>query len=102
MGVDLMIYEKLMIVQEKLNAPKNQHNSFGNYNYRSCEDIIEAVKPILKEQKLSLTISDSIEYIGNRYYVKATALMLGKKNLRKEWIARRLQEAQVVMQENMH
>lgn len=69
----MLINEKLLNVQIKLNAPKNQHNSFGNYNYRSCEDIIEAVKPILAEQKLSLTISDSIEYIGNRYYVKATA-----------------------------
>ena len=61
-------------------ATKNQHNSFGNYNYRNCEVIIEAVKPILSEQKLSLTISDSIEYIGNRYYVKATAKITDCEN----------------------
>lgn len=67
------INEKLMNIQSKLNAPKNQHNSFGNYNYRSCEDIVEAVKPLLLENNLILTMSDSIECVGNRYYVRATA-----------------------------
>ncbi len=76
----MLIVEKLLEVQVKLNAPKNQRNSFGNYNYRSCEDIIEAVKPILAEQKLSLTISDSIEYIGNRYYVRAEAKVTDCEN----------------------
>jgi len=60
-------------IQNKLKAPKNQFNSFGKYHYRSCEDILEALKPILAEHGALLTISDSIENIGNRYYVKATA-----------------------------
>ena len=60
-------------VQSELNAPKNRHNSFGKYDYRSCEDILEAVKPLLKQHGLMLTITDSIEQVGARYYVKATA-----------------------------
>lgn len=76
----MSIVEKLLEVQVKLNAPKNQHNSFGNYNYRSCEDVIEAVKPILAEQKLSLTMSDSIECIGNRYYVRADVKVIDCEN----------------------
>lgn len=95
------IYEKLSEVQNKLKAPKNQRNTFGNYNYRSAEDILEAVKPILKENRLSLVISDELVVLGNnnpivytetyydkdlkrentktivncgeRYYIKATA-----------------------------
>ena len=65
--------EKLMAIQTKLNAPKNRKNSFGNYNYRSCEDILEAVKPLLKEQNCTLTITDEIVLIGDRFYVKAEA-----------------------------
>lgn len=60
-------------IQNKLKAPKNQQNTFGNYKYRSCEDILEAVKPILKEYDAQLTITDDIVQIGNRIYVKATA-----------------------------
>lgn len=67
------LYEKLLKIQSQLKAPKNQFNKFGNYNYRSCEDIVEAVKPLLKENKLILTISDSIEHIGERFYIKSTA-----------------------------
>ena len=66
--------EKLLIVQTKLNAPKNRMNKFGGYSYRSCEDILEAVKPILAEVKASIRLSDSIEMIGDRIYVRATAL----------------------------
>ena len=66
------IYASLMAVQAELKAPKNQRNNFGKYNYRSCEDIIEAVKPLLKENGLFLTMSDDIVQIGERYYVKAT------------------------------
>ena len=65
--------QKLIAVQAALKAPKSQRNNFGNYNYRSCEDILEALKPLLKQEGLLLTISDSIEFIGNRFYVKATA-----------------------------
>ena len=66
------IYASLMAVQAELKAPKGQHNSFGKYDYRSAEDIIEAVKPLLKENGLFLTMSDDIVQIGERYYVKAT------------------------------
>lgn len=65
--------ERLIRVQMKLNAPKNQKNSFGGYNYRSAEDILEAVKPLLDEEGLLLTISDELVNVGDRYYVKANA-----------------------------
>ncbi len=58
-------------IQQKLKAPKSQYNSFGKYSYRNCEDILEAVKPLLYNNVL--IVSDEIVYIGNRYYVKATA-----------------------------
>lgn len=70
------IYEKLSAVQSELIAPKKQYNIFGKFNYRSCEDIIEAVKPILKKHGLVLYISDSLEYIGNQYYIKSTAVVV--------------------------
>lgn len=63
--------QRLAKIQKELNAPKNQRNSFGNYNYRSCEDILEGVKPLLGD--LFLSISDEIVQIGDRFYVKATA-----------------------------
>ena len=61
----------LNTIQKELNAPKNQRNNFGNYNYRSCEDILSAVKPLLGEA--ILTLNDEIVLIGDRYYIKATA-----------------------------
>lgn len=67
------IYEKLANIQQELKAPKNQHNKFGNYDFRSCEDILEAVKPLLNKHKLLLTITDEIVIFNERYYVKATA-----------------------------
>ena len=72
----MSVYEKLMNIQSELKAPKGQRNSFGNYNYRSCEDILEAVKPLLAKHQAALTISDSIELIGARFYVKATAKLV--------------------------
>jgi hypothetical protein len=69
------IYEKLMNIQAELKAPKGQYNSFGKYKYRSCEDILEAVKPICKKYNAVLTIKDDMEYIGERYYIKATAIL---------------------------
>lgn len=68
-----MIDEKLLEIQVELKAPKGQYNSFGKYNYRSCEDILEAVKPLLKKNKCTLTVGDEIVNIGDRYYIKATA-----------------------------
>lgn len=66
------IYASLMAVQAELKAPKNQHNSFGKYDYRSAEDIIEAVKPLLKDNGLFLNMSDEVVLVGDRYYIKAT------------------------------
>lgn len=68
-----MIHEKLIKIQQELKAPKGQYNSFGKYKYRSAEDILEAVKPLLSENNVYLTLSDEIVNLGNRYYVKATA-----------------------------
>lgn len=67
------IYEKLLNVQTKLKAPKNQFNKFGNYNYRNCEDILEAAKPICKEVNALVWLTDNIVMVGERYYVEATA-----------------------------
>lgn len=69
------IYEKLLAVQNELKAPKDKKNTFGGYNYRSCEGILEAVKPLLQEQGLMLTIKDEVVNIGDRYYVRATVLL---------------------------
>ena len=70
------MYQKIINIQQKLKAPKTQRNNFGNYNYRSCEDILEAVKPLLQENKCFLVITDEIINLGNRYYVKATAKLI--------------------------
>ena len=72
------IMNKLQEIQHRLKAPKGQYNSFGKYKYRSCEDILEAVKPILNEVGCTLTLSDEIVLIGERYYVKATARLKGQ------------------------
>ncbi|WP_202608669.1 ERF family protein [Enterococcus mundtii] len=65
--------EKVVSVQSELKAPKGQFNKFGNYKYRSLEDINEALKPLLAREQLQLTVSDDLVLIGERYYVKATA-----------------------------
>lgn len=70
-----MIYEKLNAVQSKMKAPKNLYNSFGKYKYRNAEGILEAFKPYGKELGLVLLLKDSIEEIGGRVYVKATATL---------------------------
>ena len=69
----VVLTQRVGDIQHKLKAPKGQYNSFGKYNYRSCEDILEGVKPLLKEHNLALFIDDEIVQIGERYYVKATA-----------------------------
>lgn len=100
-------YARLAAIQENLNAPKNQYNSFGKYKYRSCEDILEGVKPLLNG--LFLSISDEVVLIGDRYYVKATATITDgetvirqpplheRKKARKEWILHKLLELQALM-----
>jgi hypothetical protein len=74
---ELTIHQKLTVIQQTLKAPKNQFNSFGKYHYRSCEDILEGVKPLLGN--LILTISDEIINIGDRYYVKANLTLTDGK-----------------------
>ena len=68
--------EKLTKIQAELKAPKSQYNSFGKYKYRSCEDIQEAVKPLLKKYNVSLTLSDDLQVVGERYYIKVTAVLV--------------------------
>lgn len=70
------IYEKLLKVQIELKAPKGQYNSFGKYKYRSCEDILEALKPVLDKLKLTLFIKDDVIEVNTRNYVKATIILV--------------------------
>lgn len=72
---EMKFFEKVQKVQEELKAPKNQFNKFGNYAYRSCEDIYNAVKPLLAKYGLYLTVSDELVTVGERYYIKATATL---------------------------
>jgi hypothetical protein len=67
--------EKLLKIQSELKAPKSQRNDFGKYNYRSCEDILEAAKPLLLKYNCTLTLTDTIECIGGRIYVRAMAYL---------------------------
>ena len=71
----MTVFEKLAVIQQELIAPKNQYNSFGKYNYRSCEDILEGLKPCLKKVNAAVTVSDELVQIGDRYYIKATATL---------------------------
>ena len=66
---------KLLEIQSRLKAPKDKKNTFGGYTYRSCEGILEALKPLLKETKTALLITDSVELIGDRFYILATATL---------------------------
>jgi len=81
---------KLNEIQQNLKAPKGQFNSFGKYKYRSCEDILEAIKPLLGEA--ILTISDELINIGERYYVKATATLKVPKDTRKKEVKGNIEE----------
>jgi hypothetical protein len=69
-------------IQTQLKAPKGQYNSFGKYAYRSCEDILEALKPLLAEYGATLTLSDEIIHVGERYYIKTTATLCWEGNER--------------------
>lgn len=82
---------RLIKIQSELKAPKGQYNSFGKYKYRSVEDIMEAVKPLLEETKTAIILTDKIELIGERYYVKSTASLVGdngKLIMAVDWFAR--------------
>lgn len=90
---DKTFIERVIAVQSQLKAPKNQRNDFGGFNYRSCEDILEAVKPLLKAEGLCLTITDDIVMLGDRYYVKATATLTdGERSLPNQAFAREPEE----------
>lgn len=69
------LQERILKVQEELKAPKNQRNNFGKYNYRSCEDILEAVKPLLVKHGLTMTIADQIHEAGDMIYVESTVMV---------------------------
>jgi hypothetical protein len=71
--------KELVSIQQELKAPKGQYNAFGKYHYRSCEDILEAVKPLLGKHNCILNISDQIEMVGDRFYVKATATIINSE-----------------------
>lgn len=71
----MSISKKLGAIQTQLKAPKGQYNSFGKYKYRSCEDILEAVKPLLSKNDCFLKLSDEIVLVGERFYIKATATL---------------------------
>ena len=71
----MKIYAKLAAIQTALKAPKSQINKFGGYKYRKAEDILEAAKPLTNEQGCTLTCTDELQLIGDRYYIKATATL---------------------------
>lgn len=77
------VYDKLLKVQSELKAPKSQYNNFGKYAYRSCEDILESLKPLLAEVKAVVTLEDEITQIGDRIYVKAIATFTDIENAEK-------------------
>ena len=75
MSKELSFKERVVSAQNELKAPKGQYNSFGRYKYRSAEDILEAVKPVNAKHGLTLTVSDNIEMVGERVYIKAIATL---------------------------
>ena len=82
--------KELQLIQGVLKAPKSQRNDFASYKYRSCEDIVEAVKPLLKTYECFLTMSDELVLVGDRYYIKATCTITNKewKQVTTTWWAR--------------
>ena len=70
------VWEKLSKVQTELKAPKNQFNGFGKYKYRNCEDILEALKPVLAKNKLTILVSDMVENVNGRFYIKAVLTLV--------------------------
>lgn len=81
------IYEKLLCIQSELKSPKGQFNKFGGYSYRSCEDILEAVKPILARYKALLFLSDEIVEVGSRIYVMARATLVNVEKPEEKLVA---------------
>ena len=89
--------EKLMNIQVELKAPKNLYNNFGKYAYRNAEGICNAVKPFLRDQNVMLTLSDSLEAVGDRIYVKG---MQENRKARKAWMIPRSLERHQAMRGN--
>lgn len=85
---------KLLKIQEELKAPKNQYNSFGDYKYRSCEDILTAVKPLLTKYTCLLTLRDKIINAGNRFYIEAVATIIDLENGEKVEVTALAREAE--------
>lgn len=87
------LIEKVSKIQKELKAPKNQYNSFGKYNYRNQEDILESVKPLLANEKLVMTITDEVVDIGGRFYVKANVTITdGVNSLTNSALARETED----------
>lgn len=82
----MTLAEKLLAIQSVLNVPKGQENKFGGYKYRSCEDILNAVKPLLVKNKVTLMLNDSMEQIGERYYIKSEAVLIDAENIQDKYI----------------
>lgn len=76
----ISIFSKLLSIQNELKAPKNQYNKFGKYNYRSCEDILEAIKPLCLKYGAVLLVDDYVEQVGERFYIKAKASLIDIEN----------------------
>lgn len=87
------VYDKLLAIQAELKAPKGQYNSFGKYNYRSCEDILEAVKPLCKAHNALVMISDVLECINGRFYVKAEATFVDTETSENVYVSAYAREA---------
>lgn len=95
--------KQLTDIQTSLNAPKNQRNKFGGYNYRKCEDILNALKPLLRQHQCAITLTDDILLIGQRYYVRATATLTNAQGdtatatayAREEQVKKGMDEAQI-------
>ena len=85
--------KKLIEIQNELKAPKSKYNSFGKFSYRSCEDILEAVKPLLKVKDLIMTISDEAVNVGDKNYIKATVTITdGDKSMSVSALAREAED----------
>lgn len=95
------IYGKLADIQNKLKVEKNKHNEFANFNYRSCEDILLAVKPLLKEHNLVLLLNDELEQLGDRVYIKANAILTdGENDIKVSALAREPEKPKAKMDES--
>ncbi len=80
------IYEKLTLLQAELKAPKSQYNSYGGFKYRSLEDVVEGIKPLLVNYKLTLIMSDNVKHVGDRFYIETTVTLINGENIEEKII----------------